>query len=51
MVPLTDYFTAKINSVKPGEAINWIEDAHIEIKKIFIGWITEKSDDLFNRED
>ena len=47
----TDYFTAKVNSVKPGDAINWIEDAHIEIKKIFIGCITEKSEDLFNKED
>ncbi len=47
----TDYFTAKINSVKPIEAINWIEKAHIELKQIFIGCITEKLEDLFNKED
>ncbi|WAI00395.1 TIGR04255 family protein [Methanogenium organophilum] len=43
-----EYYTAPNYSVRPEDAIEWIENAHMELKKLFNGCITEKMKESFN---
>ena len=47
----TDYFLAQRNTVKPQDALSWLEDAHIEVTSLFKGCITETLEELFNKEE
>jgi len=42
-----EFYTAPAHSVKPAEAIEWIENAHNELKKLFEESVTEKFRELY----
>ncbi|KAF1078234.1 TIGR04255 family protein [Methanogenium sp. MK-MG] len=43
-----EYYTAPNHPVRPADAIEWIGNAHMELKKLFNGCITEKMKESFN---
>lgn len=43
----SEYYLAKRNTVAKEDAMNWVENAHVELKRIFQGCITEKLEDYF----
>lgn len=45
----TEYFLAKKNSIGPDRALDWIENAHIVVRDLFKGSITERLESLFER--
>lgn len=47
----TDYFLAKKNTVKPEDALTWVEEAHTVAKSLFKGCVTEQLEEIFNQEE
>jgi uncharacterized protein (TIGR04255 family) len=45
----TEYYLVKQKSVEPDTALDWMEDAHTTVHRLFQGCITEKLEDLFGR--
>jgi len=47
----TEYYLVKQKSVSPDMALDWMEDAHTQVRALFKGCITENLEDLFERLD
>lgn len=46
----TDYFLARRNTVKPENALVWVEEAHTTAKVLFKGCVTKKLEEIFNQD-
>jgi uncharacterized protein (TIGR04255 family) len=47
----TEYYLARQKAIPPENALDWMEEAHTTVQRLFKGCITEKLEDVFVRLD